>query len=50
MPVAAWGIPCDVYGLYVKGICSTCVAGTDKRAHQNMSADYRQGRISAKVH
>jgi len=50
MPVAACGISCDVYGLYVKGICSTYVAGTDERAHQNISEDYRQGCISAKVH
>jgi len=36
MPVAACGISCDVCGLYVKGICSTCVAGTDERAQKKL--------------
>ncbi len=36
MPVAACGISCDVCGLYVKGICSTCVAGTDERARRKL--------------
>ena len=38
MPVAACGISCDVCGLYVKRICSTCVAGTDERARKKLDA------------
>ena len=36
MPVAACGISCDVCGLYIKGICGTCVAGTDKRVQKKL--------------
>jgi hypothetical protein len=36
MPVAACGVSCDVCGLYVKGICGTCAAGTEERALQKL--------------
>jgi hypothetical protein len=36
MPVAACGVSCDVCGLYVKGICSTCFAGTDERVQEKL--------------
>ena len=36
MPVAACGISCDVCGLYVKGLCGTCSAGTDERAQKKL--------------
>ena len=36
MPLAACGISCDVCGLYVKGICSTCFAGTDERVQRKL--------------
>jgi len=36
MPTAACGVSCDVCGLYAKGICSTCVAGTDQRAGKKL--------------
>ena len=30
MPVAACGVSCDVCEFYVKGVCITCVPGTDE--------------------
>jgi hypothetical protein len=36
MPLAACGISCDVCGLYVQGICSTCFAGTDERVQKKL--------------
>jgi len=41
MPVAACGVSCDVCGLYVKGICGTCVAGTDEKAHKKLAAQMK---------
>lgn len=41
MPVAACGVSCDVCGLYVKGICGTCVAGTDERAHKKLDVQMK---------
>ena len=38
MAVAACGVSCDVCGLYVRGICGTCVAGTDERAQKKLDA------------
>ena len=36
MPLAACGISCDVCGLYVKGLCSSCFAGTDERVQEKL--------------
>ena len=38
MPVAACGVSCDVCRLYIKGICGTCLAGTDERAQKKLDA------------
>ncbi len=38
MAVAACGICCDVCGLCVKGVCATCVAGTDEGATKKLDA------------
>ena len=46
MPVGACGMSCDVCGLYVKGICGTCVAGTDERAQKKLDAQMQ----SIKMH
>lgn len=40
MPVAACGISCDVCGLYVKGICGSCAAGTDERARKKLDEQF----------
>ena len=37
MPTGACGINCDVCGLYVKGVCGTCAAGTDERAQKKLA-------------
>jgi len=36
MPTGACGVNCDVCGLYVKGVCGTCAAGTDERAKKKL--------------
>lgn len=36
MPLAACGISCDVCGLYVKGLCNSCFAGTDERVQKKL--------------
>lgn len=36
MSVSACGICCDVCGLYGKGTCGGCVAGTDERAQMTV--------------
>ena len=38
MPIAACGVCCDVCGLYVKGLCGTCAAGTGERAQKKLDA------------
>jgi hypothetical protein len=38
MPVGACGMSCDVCALNIKGICGTCVAGTDERARKKLDA------------
>jgi len=37
MAVGACGVSCDVCGLYVKGICNPCAAGTEEAAQKKLA-------------
>lgn len=41
MPLGACGISCDVCALYLKGLCETCVAGTDKEVQKKLDSQMR---------
>ena len=42
MPVGACGVSCDVCGLYVKGICRPCAAGTDEGAKEKLDGQMQR--------
>lgn len=49
MPVGACGMCCDVCGLYLKGICTTCAAGTDERAKKKLDGQMEKIKMPCPV-
>lgn len=49
MPVGACGMCCDVCGLCIKEICTTCAAGTDERAKKKLDIQMEKIRMHCPV-